>query len=130
MGKKFEQITLANRIEIEHLLGRQKSKIEIANAITISLSGLYRELGRIPKGQKYTAEMAQADCTKKRQGKVMSDTLSRVTGLEVFLNHQLSVKKQSPEKIIDCINSGNAPVPPRCISLSTIYNLIRRGKIG
>lgn len=129
MGRHFRHLSLEDRQKIEIYLHQHIPKKEIARLLNISLSGLYRELARIPKGMPYVAVNAQQDLHEKRAQKNLPGVLERQPELADFLAQELINKQHTPFYIVQQINAGATPFPPHCISLSTLYNQIRSGKI-
>ena len=116
--KKYKQLTLAQRYEIQVLLNQSKGQKEIAETIGFSKSCISREIERNSAGGKYEAEEAHRRYTyKKRQRKAykLTDTIKSaiISGLKADF---------SPEQIV----GQSALEEKEMVSHETIYRFVYR----
>ena len=116
MKKKYAQLTLAQRYEIQLLRQQGKGQKEIAMSISVSKSSISRELERNSAGGKYEAEEAHRRYLyKKRQRIAYKLTDSIKIAIQAGLKADLS-----PEQIVGRADLEGTPM----VSHETIYRFV------
>lgn len=119
---KYKQLISGQRYTINVLLQKKMKKKDIAKAINVSLSTLYRELKRNSGSRNhYNWETAEANARQKKRKKPGNRRISEVVKEEAL--RLLKEKQWSPEQI-----SGYLGKKGKSISTESIYRIIRKDK--
>ena len=116
----YKQLTSEQRYAISVLLQSKKSKKEIASAIGVHISTLYRELQRNSGKRGYSWRMAH-DMAKERHERLLCNHSISASIKKMAIKHLQD--KWSPEQI-----SGTLQQDGIHISHETIYKIIRKDK--
>lgn len=125
--KKYKQLTIHQRYQIEALLETEKSKTKIANIVGVSASTIYRELSRNTAKRGRTAGIYIANNAQRRTDNRHKNKPKRILlteQLKARIASLLRYEKWSPELI-----SERLPIEGKaCVSHETIYKWIWSAK--
>ncbi|MDY6317571.1 MAG: helix-turn-helix domain-containing protein [Oribacterium sp.] len=125
MGK-FSRLTYDNRLQIGAMLHGGHSAREIANAIGVHISTVYREINRGSVAGGYDPDFSQAEYEKMMQEAGRPSILEEDTELAKYISHLILDEGLSPEEVHNTlINDDRHP----SLAYGTIYNSIDSGLI-
>lgn len=133
--KRYQHLSLKERIKLEALLEAKKEVKEIARMLKRDKSTLYREIKRgtvtrlqsdLSEKDAYRAHVAQADYEKLGRNKERSLKIGKDHQLEEYIKERLLDDKYSPDAIIGEIRIKRLEFE-RPICTKTLYNYIEKG---
>lgn len=133
--KSSHHITWDDRIQIEAMVKVKTKKKVMAEVIGVSLSTIYRELGRGRTTQRnsdwtertiYSADLAQQRVDKNKKNKGRPLKLGNDMKFVAYVEKMVIEKHYSPEAILATIEKEHLEFDTK-ICLTTLYNYIKAG---
>jgi len=134
-SRKYEHLSLSERIKLEALIEGKKEVKEIAKILRRDNSTIYREIRRgtvtrlqtdLSEKDAYRAHVGQADYEKLGKNKERSLKIGKDHHLEEHIRQRLLGDRYSPDAIIGEIRVRQLKFE-RTISTKTLYNYIEKG---
>lgn len=129
MGKTFKHMDLQQRLKLKEILDSGCSIFEVANALGVHRSAVYREIERGGVEGKYDPYYAQSLYEGRLKKKGRPECKLSNKDLAEYISGLILKEHLSPEKIVDLLAEddrgfSNVPQSPK-----TIYNAIDKGLI-
>jgi IS30 family transposase len=133
--RKYEHLSLKERIKLEALLEAGKEVKEISMILCRDKSTIYREIQRgtvtrlqtdLSEKETYRAHVAQAGYEKSGKNKERSLKIGKDYQLEEYIRQKLTEDRYSPDAIIGEIRIRELKFE-RSICTKTLYNYIEKG---
>ncbi len=133
--RKYEHLSLSERIKVEALIESKEEIKEIARMLRRDKSTIYREIKRgtvtrlqsdLNEKDTYRAHVAQADYQRLGRNKERSLKIGKDRQLEEYIRQRLKEDKYSPDAIIGEIRIRELKFESS-ICAKTLYNYIERG---
>lgn len=129
MGKTFKHIDLQQRLKLKEMLDSGCSILEVANALEVHRSAVYRELERGGWEGGYDPYYAQSLYEGRLKKKGRPECKLSNKDLAEYISGLILMEHLSPEKIVDLLAKDDKGFPDVPQSPNTIYNAIDRGLI-
>lgn len=129
MGKIFKHMDLQQRLKLKRMLDSECSIFEVANALGVHRSGVYREIERGSVEGRYDPYYAQSlyEERLKKRGRTESKLSNK--DLAEYISDLILKEHLSPEKIVALLAEDNRGFPDVPQSPNTIYNAIDKGLV-
>lgn len=134
-SRKYQHLSLKERIKLEALLEAKKEVKEIARILKRDKSTIYREIKRgtvtrlqsdLSEKETYRAHVAQADYERLGKNKERSLKIGKDHELEEYIRKRLLEDRYSPDAIIGEIRTRELKFE-KPICTKTLYNYIEKG---
>ena len=127
MGKQYSHLTYESRMLIKQMIESGSCKKDIAIKLGVSLSTVYRELGRSNDSEGYDPEIVQQSYEKMLKSKGRKSKLELDKALAQYISQLILEESLSPAEIIDRLRAEKYQNFP--LSKTTLYAAIDRGLI-
>lgn len=129
MGKTFKHMDLQQRLNLKELLDSGCSILEVADALEVHRSAVYREIERGGREGGYDPYYAQSMYEGRLKKKGRPECKLYNKDLAEYISGLILVEHLSPEKIVDLLAEDDKGFPDVPKSPNTIYNAIDKGLI-
>lgn len=128
MSRTFRHLTLKQRMQIKEMLDDGYRKADIAKALGIHNTTIYREIERGSINGEYNPNFSEESYKRQLLGKGAKPILSLDPELAEYIAQLILIEKLSPARIVDVLQSSKKfERYPK--SRITIYNAIDNGLI-
>lgn len=129
VGKTFKHMDLQQRLKLKEMLDSGCSILEVANALGVHRSAVYREIERGGMEGGYDPYYAQSLYEGKLKKKGRPECKLSNKDLAEYISGLILEEHLSPEKIVDLLAEDDRGFPDVPQSPNTIYNAIDKGLI-
>ena len=135
MARRFKHLTKTDRIRIEQQLRDGKEPKEIADAIGVHISTIYREMKRgeyqhrnsdYTEETRYSSDLAEMKYRAHLEAKGPELKIGNDHELAAYIETKIADEKYSPEAVLGEIKAQGLTFKT-VISVNTIYNYIEKG---
>ena len=129
VGKTFKHMDLQQRLKLKEMLDSGCSILEVANALGVHRSAVYREIERGGMEGGYDPYYAQSLYEGRLKKKGRPECKLSNKDLAEYISGLILEEHLSPEKIVDLLAEDDRGFPDVPQSPNTIYNAIDKGLI-
>lgn len=138
MGRKFSHLNYQKRKILSTMIKQDFHKQDIADALSISLSTVYREIKRgmcditktdLSVVKEYSPDLAECKYQEHLRAKGRITKAEKDKNLNEYLSYMILVQRFSPKAIIYDMKANNLRFEEEIKAYNTIYHAVKKGLI-